>query len=407
LIVDSVDRGLMSELFLDFFFRLRRGGLPISSHEWLAFVDSLKRGLHRNSLDGFYEVARCVLVTSEVHYDAFDQAFAEVFRGVAIDRDKLLKNLDAWLSDPRQLEMLEPAALAQLQSLDIHELREQLLKRLEEQNERHSGGSKWIGTGGTSAFGQSGIHPTGVRIGGQAGRRSALAVADKCRFRGFRQDLVLDTRQIAAALRRLRKLSRRGGRGELDLDATVVETARNCGDLEVVMRPPRKNDVRMLLLLDVGGSMDAHARLVSRLFSAANRGGGFRELRHYYFHNCVYSKLYEDAEFTRPVELEDVLRLSGSSWYLVMVGDAWMHPGELSMSGSAFWEASTAPSGLRCLSQLADTFKRSAWLNPESRNIWDAPSVEQIRDVFSMFELTLEGIDAMVAYLRRASHRAP
>ena len=390
----------MSELFLDFFYRLRAYGVKASTHEWLALVRALRSGLHGDSLDGFYQVARCVLVSSEVHYDAFDQAFAEVFKGVAIDRQKLLENLEDWLSDPKQLAYLDPELFAKLESMDLDELRRQLLERMAEQERRHEGGSKWIGTGGTSPFGQGGMHPTGVRIG-SGGGRSALAVAEARRFREFRRDLVLDTRQIAAALRRLRKLSRKGDDEELDLDATVDETARNCGDLEVVMRPPRRNDVRMLLMLDVGGSMDPHAKLVSRLFSAAHRGGGFRELKHYYFHNCVYSRVYEDAQFRKPVELADVLRMRGNSWYLVMVGDAWMHPGELTMNSPTFWNYSSAPSGLNCLAKLADRFTRSAWLNPEPPRVWRAPTISEIGRIFPMFHLTLDGLDDMVDHLKR------
>lgn len=387
--------------FLAFFYNLREHQVPVSTHNWLAFCDALAQGLHRDSLDGFYQVARCLLVQSEGQYDAFDQAFAESFRGAARDLSHLLSKLDDFLKNPRELMHLDPALRDLAQLLGPEELRRQMLERLEEQKKRHEGGNRWVGTGGTSPFGQGGMNPAGVRIGGSGGNRSALAVADSRRFAAFRKDLVLDTRQIAAALRKLRKMSRKTGEEELDIEETIDATARNCGDLDVVMRPPRKNDVRMLLLLDVGGSMDPHAQLVSRLFSAAHRSGGFRELKSYYFHNCVYSRVYEDAQFDRPVRVDDLFRQLDRQWYLVLVGDAWMHPGELTMSGSDFWSYAPGPSGLTWLARLADRFPRNAWLNPEPRRVWNSPTIEAIGQVFPMYPLTLEGLDEMVKTIVR------
>lgn len=388
-------------MFLDFLYALRLHRVPVTTHNWLALMQALAAGLHRDSLDGFYQVARCLLVSSEGHYDAFDQAFAETFRGVERDLSKITDELEAWLSDPRQLMFLDPQLRAALEAMGIDELRRQLMERLEEQKKRHEGGNRWIGTGGTSPFGQGGMHPSGIRMGGAGGGRSALAVADARRFRDYRQDLVLDTRQIAAALRKLRTMARKGVDEELDIDATVDSTARNCGDLEIEMRPPRKNDVRVLLLMDVGGSMDPYARLVSRLFSAAHSGGGFRELRPYYFHNCVYSRVYEDAAFTKPKLIVDVMRELDPSWRLVFVGDAYMHPGELMMSSGNWWDGSRGPVGITWLARLADRFPRSVWLNPEDPEIWNAPTIAEIRRVFEMFPLTLQGLDEMVHYLRR------
>ena len=396
-------------LFLDFFYRLRARGLKVSSHNWLALLEALAGGLHDSSLDGFYAVARCILVNDEGDYDGFDLAFAETFRGVVGDLEQLASQLEDWLRDPKQLAYLDPALREALETLGIEELRRQLLERLAEQKKRHEGGNRWVGTGGTSPFGQGGVHPSGVRIGGKGGGRSALAVADARRFRAFRKDLVLDTRQMGTALRRLRRLKRKGGEEELDIDGTVDETARNCGDLEIVMRPPRKNDVRMLLLLDVGGSMDPHAELVSRLFSAAHQHGGFKELESYYFHNCVYSKVYEDAAFRRPVPIDALARRLDGSWYLVLVGDAWMHPGELLMTSSSFWSLDPAPSGLRCLAKLADHFPRAAWLNPEPPRMWEAPTIAEIRGLFEMFPLTMDGLTDMVEHMRtppRSARRA-
>lgn len=387
-------------LFLDFFYNLRARGLKISSHNWLALLEALGRDLHDSSLDGFYAVARCILVNDEGDYDGFDLAFGETFRGLVTDLEHVASQLEEWLRDPKQLQYLDPALREAIEAIGLEELRRQLLERLAEQKERHEGGNRWVGTGGTSPFGQGGQHPSGVRIGGKGGGRSALAVADSRRFVEFRKDLVLDTRQMGTALRRLRRLKRKGVQEELDIDETVDETARNCGDLEIVFRPPRKNDVRMLLLLDVGGSMDPHAEMVSRLFSAAHQHGGFKELESYYFHNCVYSKVYEDASFMEPVTIDSLIRRKDANWYLVLVGDAWMHPGELMMNSSSFWSTDAAPSGLRCLAKLADHFPRAAWINPEPPRLWEAPTISEIRRVFEMFPLTMGGLGDMVEHLR-------
>lgn len=391
----------MSAAFLDFFYRLRSLGVPVTTHNWLALMDALGKGLHQDSLEGFYDVARCLLVSTETHYDAFDQAFAETFRGVSRDVSTVLRQIDDWLRDPKRLAYLDPALKEALQSMDLEELRRQLQERLATQKRRHEGGSRWIGTGGTSPFGQGGYNPAGIRIGGSGGGRSALAVADARRFRAYRSDLVLDTRQIAAALRKIRKMARKGTEQELDLDETVDATARNCGDLEIVTRPPRKNDVRVILMMDVGGSMDPYARLVSRLFSAACQGGGFRRLESFYFHNCPYGNVYRDASFTQPVKTAELIRTYEPSWRLIMVGDAYMHPGELMMSSANWWDGRGGPVGITWLARLADRFPRCAWLNPEPTDIWDAPTIEAIARVFPMFRLTLEGLEDMVDHLRR------
>ena len=386
-------------MFLDFFYKLRARGVPVTTHTWLALVEALARGLHGDTLDGFYQVARCILIQSESHYDEFDRVFAESFRGAAADARDLLKQLEDWLKDPKAFD-LDPALRAALAGMDLEQLRRELQDRLNTQKERHDGGSHWIGTGGTSPFGTGGAHPTGVRIGGGGGR-SALAVADARRFKEFRRDLVLDTRQIAAALRRLRRLTRDEGKLSLDIDETIDATARNCGDIEVVLTPERHGDVRLLLLLDVGGSMDPHAQLVSRLFSAAHQGGGFKELRSYYFHNCVYQRVFADAQFTRPVQTAELLKELDHKWTVVLVGDAYMHPGELTMSSGDWWESARGPSGLTWLARLADRFPRSAWLNPEPPGLWRSGTIAEIARVFTMFPLTLAGLEDMVKHLRR------
>lgn len=388
-------------LFLDFFYRLRDSRVPVSTHNWNALLHALAAGLHDDSLEGFYQVSRCLLVTSETHYDAFDRAFGEVFRGVEQASMMVLDHLDEWLNDPARLEALPAELREALQTLDIEELRELFKQRLAEQRRRHQGGNRWIGTGGTSPFGQGGYHPSGVRIGGLGGGRSALAVADERRFEAYRQDITLDVRQIAAALRKLRLMSRKGVDEELDLDETIRSTVRQGGELELEFRPPRKNNVRVLLLMDVGGSMDPFAHRCSRLFSAAHQSGGFRSLRSYYFHNCIYHQVYEDASFKQPVSCSDLLRELDDSWRLIVVGDAYMHPGELLVSSGDWWQPRRGPAGITWLARFADRFSRAAWLNPESPKLWSAPSVIEIRRIFPMFPLTLEGLDEMVKALQR------
>src|SRR5215472_11603633 len=258
----------------------------------MALARALGMNLHDTSLDGFYHVARALCVHTEGDLDAFDEAFLTCFRGVEAKSLDLVKELEQWLSDPRVRKELSAEELAMLEHLDLEELRRLFEERLREQKERHDGGNRWIGTGGTSPFGAHGAHPTGVRVGPKGGGRSAMAVADARVYRPYRSDLVLDVRQIEVALRKLRAFHREGADLELDLDATIDETAKNAGELEVVLRPPRRPNVRVLLLMDVGGSMDPYAQLVSQLFSAAKRASNFRELKTYYFHNCIYGVVY-------------------------------------------------------------------------------------------------------------------
>ncbi|HLK45303.1 MAG TPA: VWA domain-containing protein, partial [Acidimicrobiales bacterium] len=258
-------------MFVPFLYELRKRRMRVGAQEAVALAEALSKGLHESSLDGFYYVARALCAHSEADLDAFDEAFLECFRGVQGQSLELVKELDDWLRDPRAKKELTDDELAMLQHLDLDELRRLFEERLREQKERHDGGNRWIGTGGSSPFGMNGTHPTGVRVGPKGGGRSAMAVADARAYRPYRSDIVLDVRQIEVALRKLRAFHREGSELELDLDATIDETARNAGELEVVLRPPRKPNVRVLLLMDLGGSMDPYAELVSQLFSAAKR----------------------------------------------------------------------------------------------------------------------------------------
>ena len=398
-------------MLIDFLYELRERRVPVGLQEWMALMEGLSKGLHESSLTGFYHLARALLVHSEAHFDAFDQAFGETFEGIEADALQLSDELAQWLQDPAMLQYLSDEQRAALQALDLEELRRMLAERLEQQKERHQGGNRWIGTGGTSPFGQGGYHPTGVRIGDSGGGHSAAQVAAIRRYRGYRKDLVLDVRQIRVALRKLRELRRDGRDDELDLDQTIDKTCRNAGELELVWRPPRRNNTRVLLLMDVGGSMDPHARLVSQLFSAACQSKHFRALHTFYFHNCVYEKVFTDAFFSEAVSVAELLSNYGPRHKLVMVGDALMHPLELLEVGGAidYWYHNATP-GIEWLRRLSDHYERSVWLNPEQPRYWNHTTVRAIREQFRMFPLTLEGLDDAVASLvkgRRAPRSVP
>ena len=388
-------------MFVDFLFELRRFGLRVTAHEWLALMEAVTKGLHRSSLKGFYSLARSLCVKDINQYDAFDQAFLFHFRGIEPAAITLADNVLHWLNDPKNRDALTEQELAQIASLDMEQLRKMFEERLREQTERHDGGSRWVGTGGTSPFGRAGAHPTGMRVGA-GGQRSAMQVAGERRFRPYRTDAVLDVRQIDVALRGLRRLGRDGTREELDLDATVDETCRNAGDLELVFRAPRRNRVKVALLMDVGGSMDPYAKLVGRLFTAASRTGRFSRFRSYYFHNCIYDRVYEDASFRDSVLLADLLAQSSRSERVVIVGDALMHPSELLDSGTLYYsEDREAASGLTWLRRVADHFERVAWFNPEPERYWPRTTIEVVASVFPMWPLSVAGLEAGVRYLSR------
>jgi uncharacterized protein with von Willebrand factor type A (vWA) domain len=395
-------------LLVPFLFELRRRKVRVGLQEAMALTRALELGLHESSLDGFYRVARALCVHSETDLDAFDEAFAAYFRGIEGESFALARDLEAWLNDPRARQELSPEELALFERLDPAELRRLFEERLREQRERHDGGNRWIGTGGTSPFGAGGAHPTGLRVGPMGGGRSAMAVADARAYRPYRSDLVLDVRQIEVALRKLRAFTREGARLELDIEETVDETARNAGELEVVLRQERKPNVRVLLLMDVGGSMDPHAGLVSQLFSAAKRASHFRELRTYYFHNCIYGKVYETEHFREPVSVRDLFLHATREWKLVIVGDAAMHPAEL-LGGGDWWatrDQTDSMAGIRWMQLFADHFDRSAWLNPDPPTYWKGGTAETLAGIFPMYPLTLDGLGDAVRHLSRGGNLA-
>jgi len=392
-------------VLVDFLFELRARKIPVSTHEWMALMEAMALGLHESSLDGFYHLCRTLCVKDIAFYDAYDEAFLAYFKDVHKDALELTEQLRSWLENPVALAGLTDEQRKALSELDLEKLRELFEQRLKEQKERHDRGNRWIGTGGTSPFGSGGTNPTGMRVGGGGGR-SAMAVADSRMFKEYRRDVVLDVRQIDVALRGLRRLGREGAIEELDLDETIDQTGKNAGELEIVFRPPRRNRVKVVLLMDVGGSMDPHAELVSRLFTAASRSGRFAKFRSYYFHNCVYNSVYEDALFRKPVPVADLLATSDRDEKLVVVGDALMHPAELlDPGGSMYLYTQQRASGIEWLRRLASHFRSSAWLNPEPDRFWSGTTIEVIASVFAMYPLTLDGLAQSVRYLVRGGER--
>ncbi len=390
-------------MLLEFFYELRRRKVPVSTHEWLTLMRAVELGLHDSSLDGFYELARALVVKQLAQFDAFDAAFLAVFAGVTVDALALTDELAKWLAEAKKRELsAEERALVEALSPDA--LRQLYEQRLREQKERHDLGSHWIGTGGKSPFGHGGQNPNGMAVGG-GGARSAMQRAGERAYRAYRTDVVLDVRRVDVALRLLRELGREGAGEELDLDETIDRTAKNAGDLELVQRPPRRNRAKVVLLMDVGGSMDPHSELVSRLFTAASRAGRFARFRSYYFHNCVYASVYEDARLRRPLPVADLLGTSDRQEMLVVVGDGAMHPAELLQASGSYWsdQATATRSGLEWLRLLREHFRRSAWLNPEPETWWGQTTVKRLRDVFPMFPLTIDGLERAVRLLVRGA----
>ena len=387
-------------MFTGFLFHLRGYGLKVSMMEWLALMKALCGGYARSNLTVFYNLSRALLVKREADFDTFDRAFATYFSDVS-DIFDVTDEILEWLANPELPRELTEKERKALDALGFEDLLATFRKRLEEQDERHDGGNKWIGTGGTSPFGHGGEHPEGIRIGGGGGGRTAVQIASARRFRNLRNDRILDTRQIGVALRRLRKLDKDTGPEELDLDKTIDQSARNGGEIEFVFGPPRRNKVRLLLLIDVGGSMDPHTVLCERLFSAAHAANHFKKFESRFFHNCVYEKLYTDISRWKGEQTKDILKRVDEKWSVVFVGDAWMSPYELTYSGGAIdYYHDNVDSGLVWLQRFRRRCPKSVWLNPEPKRIWNAPTIRMIRQVFPMFPLTIDGLTDAVDVLR-------
>lgn len=391
-------------MLIPFFFALRDARVPVSIKEFLNLLEGLQAGLIEPSLDAFYHLARLTLVKDERHYDKFDQAFGAYFNGIAnaaelnpeVPLEWLRKNLQRTLSPE------EKALIEKLGGLD--QLMARLKALLDEQQGRHEGGNKWIGTGGTSAFGNGGYHPEGVRIGGEsAGNRTAVKVWDQRGYRDYDDEVEIGTRNIKVALRRLRRFARDGAAEELDLDDTIRSTAANAGWLDIKLVPERHNRVKVLMLLDVGGSMDDHIKRTEELFSAAR--SEFKHLEFFYFHNCVYDYLWKQnrRRHTERFSTWDVLHKYTPDYKLIFVGDATMSPYEILQPGGSV-EYNNAEAGAVWLQRFAHQFPHHAWLNPEPEAVWPyRQSIDLIRKMLPnrMYPLTLAGLESAI---RELSH---
>ncbi len=386
-------------MFIPFLYTLRAHKIPVGTQEWVTLMEALSQDLAASSLTRFYYLARAILVKSEALYDAFDQAFLVCFKGE--ESINIKEELLDWLNrmvDPAQRPQLPPG----LEKLDLEELRRRFLERLKEQLEEHHGGNHWIGTGGTSPFGHSGAHPSGIRIGGPGGGRSAVQVAEERRFKNYRNDRILDTRQLKVALKRLRKLDRIGLPEELQMEATIDKTCRNAGDIELVFAPPRKNQTELLLLMDAGGSMDMYAHMAEALFSAAHASNHFKAFHSYYFHNCIYSSVYTDIYRRNAISVDELFRRYRKTHYVIIVGDACMNPYELFFAGGNidYWSHEDTP-GIEWLKRLHQHYPLSVWLNPEPEHYWHHPTIDEIGKIFKMFPLSVSGLTEAVDALRR------
>ncbi len=391
-------------MFLELFYGLRDERVPVGTQEWLALADAIALGLHGSSLRHFYNLSRACLVKNEAYFDAFDRVFAHVFEGVeGAFGDGITEEVLDWLKDPKNFPQLSPEELAALERLSGDELMRRLLETLAEQTERHDGGDRWVGTGGRSPYGHGGVHPTGVRVGGPGGNRSAMKVVEERRFEEYRTDVALDVRQMKVALKRLRQLTRTGIDSELDLDETIDETCRNAGEIELVFRPPRRNNVRLLLLMDVGGTMTPFYRPVSRLLTALHEERGLRAFESYYFHNCIYDKLFTNARMTRnaAIPTAELLRRLDQRWKVLLVGDAAMHPAELmEQHGGIDPRTTTETPGIAWMQRIAEHFDRAVWVNPEEERLWNQTHTNRlIRTIFPMYYLSVDGVSAAVKAL--------
>ena len=389
-------------MLIDFFYTVRAAKLPVSVKEFLMLLEAMQANVvgpqsDACSMDDFYYLSRTALIKDEKHFDKFDKAFGAYFKGVEMLTDFAADVPMEWLKKILENE-LTPEQKAAIEKMGWDELMETLKKRLEEQKERHEGGSKWIGTGGTSPFGNSGYNPQGIRIGGKGGNKSAVKVWDQRAYQDYDDSIELGTRNIKVALRRLRRFAREGAEDEFDLDNTIRSTAANAGYLDIKMRPERHNNVKLLLLMDVGGTMDEHVSRVEELFSAVK--GEFKHLEFFYFHNCVYDFLWKNnrRRFAEKFDTWDVIRKYNKDHKLVFVGDATMSPYEILQPGGSV-EYNNEEAGAEWIQRLTHAYPKFAWINPEPLGVWQyRQSISIIQQLVSnrMFPLTLKGLeDAM------------
>ena len=392
-------------MLVDLLFRLRKASVPVSITEYLAMLDGLNAGVTNYSVDEFYHFARLSLVKDERHFDRFDQVFGDYINGVQTAFDKVIGEIpEEWLRQEAE-RLFSEEEKNQIEELGgWEEIMKTLQERLEEQKARHEGGSKWIGTGGTSPFGANGYNPAGVRIGQKAGRQGrALKVWDKREYRNLDDQRELGTRNFKMALRKLRRFAREGAQDKLDLDNTISSTARNAGLLDIKMMAERRNAIKVLLLFDVGGSMDYHVQVSEALFSAAR--GEFKHLEYYYFHNFLYERLWKDNRRRHNEVLPTVefMRTYNADYRVIFVGDATMSPFEISTPGGSV-EHWNEEAGSTWIQRVLERFPHAVWLNPEPQSHWNrVPSIKLTYQLMGerMFPLTVEGIGNAIKQLQK------
>ena len=390
-------------MLIEFFYHRKSRNIKTSTREYLTLLEAMQARVSDHSIDEFYYLSRTCLVKDEAAYDRFDQAFAEYFRGV-----ERIPGLDAdipeeWLRLMAK-KHLSDEDKAKLEKLGLDKLMEEFRKRLKEQKGRHAGGSKWVGTGGSSPFGNGGYHPEGIRVGGDtAGNRTAVKVWEQREFKNLDDTVELGTRNIKVALRRLRRFAREGAADELDLEGTIRGTAENAGWLDLKMRPERHNKVKVLLFLDIGGSMDDHVRTCEELFSACKTE--FKHLEYFYFHNCVYDHVWKDNGRRKSdiIPLWDVMHKYGPDYKLVLVGDATMSPGEITQPGGSV-EYFNKEAGAVWMRRLLDTYPSTVWLNPEPERYWEyRHSISIMNEILGerMYPLSISGLERAMRQLSK------
>jgi len=392
-------------MLLPFFTALRDAKVPVSMKEWLHLMEAMDRDVAGRKVDDFYHLSRAVLVKDEKHYDRFDQVFGKVFAGiesVGAGEEPSPDVPEDWLKllNEKFLTDEEKAEIEALGGFD--KLMETLKQRLEEQKGRHEGGNKWVGTGGTSPFGHGGYNPEGVRVGGPGKQGRAVKVWEKREYRNLDDQVELGTRNIKVALRRLRRFARQGAPDELDMDATIDGTARQ-GWLDIHMRPERRNTIKVLLFLDIGGSMDAHVKMCEELFSAAKTE--FKHLEFFYFHNCLYEGVWKDnrRRHSEKIPTWDVLNKYPADWRAIFVGDATMSPYEVTMAGGSV-EHWNEEAGAVWMKRATQQWDKVAWLNPTAERYWNySASVGMLRELVDerMYPLTLDGLEKAMRALAK------
>ncbi len=391
-------------MFIDFFLILKNNKIPVSIQEYLTLLEALDKEVIEYNVDDFYFLSRTILVKSEEHLDLYDQLFGAYFKGIeTINSEEFMNIPEEWLRK-NSVRLMSPEDMEKIKAMGgLDKLLERIKELLKEQKERHEGGGKWIGTGGTSPFGAYGYNPEGIRIGQDESRhRRAVKVWDKRTFKNLRDDVELETRNMKMALKRLRILSREGVAEEIDLDKTITKTSKNGGMLEIEMVPQKKNTVKVLLLLDIGGSMDDHIELCSQLFSAAKFE--FKHLEFFYFHNCLYEFLWKNnvRRWEERVNTYDILNTFNADYKVILVGDASMSPYEILFKQGAV-EHYNEEAGKVWLERLKKQFKDVVWLNPVPKNEWKyVQSIEMIRNIVEnkMFPLTIKGIEEAIIALK-------